>query len=155
MALELGIDIGDLQATILTGYPGSIASTWQQAGRSGRGKERSLSFLIGLDNPLDQYFMRHPEFFFQKSVENALINPDNPYILQAHLLCAAWELPLTSGDENLFGLLFNQQKAELEKQHMLRERAHRWYLSPSISYPAQSINIRSASTQNFINHGEG
>ena len=101
-ALELGIDIGDLEATILTGYPGSIASTWQQAGRSGRGKQQSLSFLIGRDNPLDQYLMRHPEFFFQKNFENALVNPDNPYILRAHLLCAAWEMPLTRSRRKIF-----------------------------------------------------
>ncbi|OGN89643.1 MAG: hypothetical protein A2Z74_00490 [Chloroflexi bacterium RBG_13_46_9] len=89
-ALELGIDIGDLDATVLTGYPGSISSTWQQAGRSGRGKEKALSVLIGLDNPLDQYFMRHPDFFFHRAYENALVNPENTYILRAHLLCAAW-----------------------------------------------------------------
>jgi len=148
-ALELGIDIGDLEATVLTGYPGSIASTWQQAGRSGRGEERSLSFLIGLDNPLDQYFMRHPEFFFQKSFENALVNPDNPYILKAHLLCAAWELPLTSGDEDFFGGMLEKERAELERQGVIRERGGRWYLSPRISYPAQSINIRSTSGENF------
>ncbi len=149
VALELGIDIGDLEATVLTGYPGSIASTWQQAGRSGRGRRSSLSFLIGLDSPLDQYFMRHPEFFFQKSFEHALINPENPYILRAHLLCAAWELPLTSNDEKLFGSLFSPTRAELEKQYMLRERKGRWYLSPTISYPAQAINIRSTSGENF------
>jgi len=149
VALELGIDIGDLEATVLTGYPGSIASTWQQAGRSGRGRERSLSFLIGLDNPLDQYFMRHPEFFFQKSFENALVNPDNPYILKAHLLCAAWELPLTSHDENVFGALYWQQRSELEGQGMLRERNRRWYLAPAIAYPAQAINIRATSGENF------
>jgi len=148
-ALELGIDIGDLEATVLTGYPGSIASTWQQAGRSGRGREESLSFLIGLDNPLDQYFMRHPDFFFQKSFENVLVNPDNPYILRAHLLCAAWELPLSSGDENFFGSALSQERAELEGQGMLRERKGRWYLSPIIAYPAQSINIRSTSRENF------
>jgi DEAD/DEAH box helicase domain-containing protein len=148
-ALELGIDIGDLGATILTGYPGSIASTWQQAGRSGRGRDESLSFLIGLDNPLDQYFMRHPDFFFQKSFENALVNPDNPYILRAHLLCAAWELPLSSHDEKFFGFALSQERAELEEQGMLRERNGRWYLSPAIAYPAQSINIRSTSRQNF------
>jgi DEAD/DEAH box helicase domain-containing protein len=149
VALELGIDIGDLDATVLTGYPGSIASTWQQAGRSGRGREGSLSFLIGLDNPLDQYFMHHPESFFQKSFENALVNPDNHYILRAHLLCAAWELPLTSEDEKFFGPLFAQEIAELEKESLLRERKQKWHLSPTISYPAQAINIRSTSGVNY------
>ncbi|MFC2006378.1 DEAD/DEAH box helicase [Chloroflexota bacterium] len=148
VALELGIDIGDLEATVLTGYPGSIASTWQQAGRSGRGKSGSLSFLIGLDSPLDQYFMRHPDFFFQKSFENALVNPENPYILRAHLLCAAWELPLISSDEDFFGPMFAQERTELEG-HMLKERGRRWYLSPSIAYPARTINIRSTSGDNF------
>jgi len=148
-ALELGIDIGDLEATVLTGYPGSIASTWQQAGRSGRGREKSLSFLIGLDNPLDQYFMHHPESFFQKSFENALINPDNPYILRAHLLCAAWEWPLNSDDEQIFGAACRQEQAELERQGLLKERKGKWYLSPRIAYPAQNINIRSSSGQNL------
>jgi DEAD/DEAH box helicase domain-containing protein len=149
VALELGIDIGDLDATVLTGYPGSIASTWQQAGRSGRGREGSLSFLIGLDNPLDQYLMRHPEFFFQKNFENALVNPDNTYILKAHLLCAAWEIPLTGNDNKYFGDCFSDVKTELEKQGMLRERRYRWYLPPAISYPAQAINIRSTSGESY------
>ncbi len=148
-ALELGIDIGDLEATLLTGYPGSIASTWQQAGRSGRGRDESLSILIGLDNPLDQYFMRHPDFFFQNTVENALVNPVNPYILRAHLLCAAWELPLSRGDEEIFGPTSNQERAELTNQGLLKERKGRWYLSPSIAYPAQGINIRSTSGESF------
>ena len=148
-ALELGINIGDLEATVLTGYPGSIASTWQQAGRSGRGRERSLSFLIGLDNPLDQYFMHHPEFFFQKNFETALINPDNPYILKAHLLCAAWEWPLNSHDEKIFGAAFQQEKTELEGQGLLKEGKGKWYVSPRIAYPAQGISIRSSSGQNL------
>jgi DEAD/DEAH box helicase domain-containing protein len=148
-ALELGVDIGDLEATVLTGYPGSIASTWQQAGRSGRGRDQSLSFLIGLDNPLDQYFMRHPDSFFQKSFENALVNPDNPYIMRAHLLCAAWELPLNSEDENFFGSVLGQERAVLERQGLIKERNGRWYLSSSIAYPAQNINIRSTSGENF------
>ena len=148
-ALELGIDIGDLEATVLTGYPGSIASTWQQAGRSGRGRNESLSFLIGLDNPLDQYFMRHPDFFFQKIFENALVNPSNPYILRAHLLCAAWELPLSSEGEEIFGPALNQERAELEGRGLLKERKGRWYLSPAIAYPAQGINIRSTSWENY------
>lgn len=149
VALELGIDIGDLEATVLTGYPGSIASTWQQAGRSGRGRERSLSFLIGLDNPLDQYFMRHPDFFFGKNFENALINPDNPYILRAHLLCAAWELPLTGNDEKIFGDAFQNQKTLLLEQGLLREHRHRWHPSPSITYPSREVSIRSTSGENF------
>ena len=148
-ALELGIDIGDLEATVLTGYPGSIASTWQQAGRSGRGKDESLSFLIGRDNPLDQYLMRHPDYFFQKNFENTLVNPDNPYILRAHLLCAAWELPLNSEDEDFFGSLLAQETAALEEQGLLRKRGGKWYLSPATAYPAQSINIRSTSGENF------
>jgi DEAD/DEAH box helicase domain-containing protein len=148
-ALELGIDVGDLDATVLTGYPGSIASTWQQAGRSGRSKSRSLSILIGLDNPLDQYFMRHPDSFFGQRFENALVNPENPYILRVQLLCAAWELPLDSEDGKIFGPAFNQQVEELARETMLRERRGRWYLSPGITYPAQSVNIRSASGENY------
>jgi DEAD/DEAH box helicase domain-containing protein len=146
-ALELGIDIGDLEATVLTGYPGSIASTWQQAGRGGRRGGKSISFLIGLDNPLDQYFMRHPGSFFGKSFENALVNPDNPYILRAHLLCAAWELPLSS--EEVFGSAFDRERVGLGGEGLLRERKGKWYPSPAIAYPAQSINIRSTSGENF------
>jgi len=149
-ALELGIDIGDLEATVLAGYPGSIASTWQQAGRGGRRGGKSISFLIGLDNPLDQYFMRHPNSFFGKSFENALVNPDNPYILRAHLLCAAWELPLTSGDGEVFGSAFDRERVGLEGEGLLREqKSGKWYLAPVIAYPAQSINIRSTSGENF------
>jgi DEAD/DEAH box helicase domain-containing protein len=150
VALELGIDIGGLDATILNGYPGSIASTWQQAGRSGRGKEQSISFLIGWDNPLDQYIMHHPEAFFGKNVENALVNPGNHYILRAHLLCAAWEIPLTDNDEVFFGPLYKKEREELEKEGLLRERRFRWHLSPGISYPARAINIRSTSGENYL-----
>ncbi len=150
VALELGIDIGGLDATLLNGYPGSIASTWQQAGRSGRGKEQSISFLVAWDNPLDQYFMNHPWAFFQKSVENALVNPDNHYILRGHLLCAAWELPLASEDDNYFGLNFAGEIKELEAEGLLRERRRKWYLSPNIAYPAQAINIRSSSSDNYL-----
>lgn len=148
-ALELGIDIGDLDATVLAGYPGSIASTWQQAGRSGRSQEQSMSFLVALDGPLDQYFMRHAGFFFQKSVENALVNPGNPYILRAHLLCAAWECPLDADDEKFFGPALIDERQLLEEQGILRERNQKWYLSPTISYPAQAVNIRSSTGQNF------
>jgi len=148
-ALELGIDIGDLEATVLAGYPGTIASTWQQAGRSGRRQEQSVSFLVALNNPLDQYYMRHPDSFFGKSFENALVNPANPYILRAHLLCAAWECPLDSDDEKIFGPAFAPERDMLAEQGVLRERNRRWYLSPAIAYPAQAVNIRSTSGRSF------
>ncbi len=148
-ALELGVDVGDLEATVLTGYPGSIASAWQQAGRSGRSRERAMSFLIGLDNPLDQYFMRHPDYFFGRSVENALVNPDNPYIRRAHLLCAAWELPLSRGDEPFFGPNLERDLEQMESDGILRHRNRRWYLTPAIAYPAQTVNIRSTSGENY------
>ncbi len=148
-ALELGVDIGDLDATVLIGYPGSISSTWQQAGRSGRSKENSLSFLIGLNNPLDQYLMRHPDFFFGKSHENALIDPDNLRILKPHLICAAWELPLSDSEEELFGDGCSQAEAELEGEGLLRKQRGRWHPSPRVVYPAQDINIRSTSSQNY------
>jgi DEAD/DEAH box helicase domain-containing protein len=148
-ALELGIDIGDLEATVLAGYPGSIASTWQQAGRSGRSQDQSISFLVAFDNPLDQYFMRHPDSFFGKNFENALVNPGNPYILRAHLLCAAWECPLDNDDEKIFGTALIKEREVLEEEGILKERNQKWYLSPAIAYPAQAVNIRSTSGQNF------
>jgi DEAD/DEAH box helicase domain-containing protein len=148
-ALELGINIGDLDATVLSGYPGSISSTWQQAGRSGRGQGRSISFLIGLNSPLDQYFMRHPDAFFGQSFENALINPNNQYILREHLPCAAWELPLTDGDRDFFGFAFERERDFLAAQGVLKERKSRWYPSPSVAYPAQRINIRATSADSY------
>ncbi|MBM2831360.1 MAG: box helicase protein [Dehalococcoidia bacterium] len=116
-----------------------------------------MSILIGLDNPLDQYFMRHPEDFFHKSFEHALINPDNPNILRAHLLCAAWELPLEEEDERVFGPLFAQTKAEMEGGGMLRRHGRRSYITPALSYPAQGVSIRSTSAQRYaiIESGQG
>jgi DEAD/DEAH box helicase domain-containing protein len=149
-ALEVGIDIGDLEATVLTGYPGSVSSTWQQAGRSGRARQKALTFLIGSDNPLDQYFMRHPEDFFGKNYENALINPDNNYILQAHLACAAWEKPVGQSDGNYFGDAMPPVLNEMEQQGLLRQRGEKWYFTPSMQYPAQNINIRSTSGAGYI-----
>ncbi|MGD2207177.1 MAG: DEAD/DEAH box helicase [Anaerolineae bacterium] len=98
-ALELGIDIGDLDASVLVGFPGTIASLWQQAGRAGRGTRRALTVLIALDDPLDQYFMGHPRDLFGRPHEHALIDPSNPYILEQHLPCAAHEVPLSRGSE--------------------------------------------------------
>ena len=148
-ALELGIDIGDLEATVLTGYPGSISSTWQQAGRSGRGSSGSLSFLIAQDNPLDQYFMRHPDSFFGKKYEYALTNPENLSILKSHLLCAAWEKPLDGNDSRFFGAAFDKAALELKEEGRLRQGSGRWYLAPSLAYPAQEVNVRSTSGKNY------
>ncbi len=147
-ALELGVDIGELDATILTGYPGSIASTFQQAGRSGRRGELSLSILIGSENPLDQYFMRYPEALFGKDFEHALISPTNPHILKPHLLCAAWEFPLTDADRKYFGD-FDETIMELRKEGLFRVRGKRWYPTPSVTYPARNVNIRSCSAVNY------
>ncbi len=154
-ALELGIDIGDLDATILTGYPGSIASAWQQAGRSGRRGEGSLSFMIGMANPLDQYFMRHPQEFFDKPHEHVLVSPSNPYILRPHLLCAAFEWPLTASDKALFGEESTHHIKALEEQGLLKSHRNRWHLSPEIDYPAKEVNIRSATSRDYVIVVEG
>src|SRR4030067_1057634 len=94
-ALELGIDIGQLSAAVLAGYPGTIASTWQQMGRAGRTGDLSAAFLVASSDPLDQYIVHHPEYFFEHSPEPGLINPDNLLVLTSHLKCAAFELPIT------------------------------------------------------------
>ena len=146
-AMELGIDVGDLDATILTGYPGSIASAWQQAGRSGRRGERSLSVLVARDDPLDQYLMRHPETFFGKTHESARISPANPYILKPHLLCAAYEAPLTMDDTEFFGPDLLWYADELVEESFMHTRQGRWHLEPEIRYPAQDVNIRSTSSR--------
>ncbi len=146
-AMELGIDIGDLDATIITGYPGSIASAWQQAGRSGRRGERSLSVLVALENPLDQYLMRHPETFFGRPHESARISPGNPYILKPHLLCAAYEAPLVMEDTEFFGPDLLWYAGELESDGFLRATSGRWHLQPEIEYPAKDVNIRATSAR--------
>ena len=154
-ALELGVDIGDLDATVLTGYPGSIASVWQQAGRSGRRGARSLSALVALDNPLDQYFMRHPDIFFGKTCEHALISPSNPHILQPHLLCAAYEFPLTELDIKYFGPEMSGHVAALVEQGLMHERRATWYLSATVAYPAERVNLRSTSNDPYTIVEEG
>ena len=141
-AMGLGIDIGDLDATVLTGSPGSVASMWQRAGRSG---ERSLSVFVAQDNPLDQYLMNHPDAFFGKPHEVARISPANLYILKSHLLCAAYEAPLAVGDEELFGGALPQYAQELVEDELLHTRLGRWHPAPHVNRPAQDVNIRSTS----------
>jgi DEAD/DEAH box helicase domain-containing protein len=148
-ALELGIDIGDIDASILTGYPGSIASAWQQAGRSGRRGSESLSVLLGRDDPMDQYLMRHPDFFFGRAHEHARIAPANQYVLGPHLLCAAYEMPLTVQDTSLFGPTFEPLLESLVKQGDLVQRRGGYFLSPTVVYPAGMVNIRTVSPDSY------
>ena len=148
-ALELGIDIGQLDACVMCGYPGTIASTWQQAGRAGRRSNESLMILVASSNPLDQYIIGHPDYFFGQSPERAFINPDNLYILLNHLKCAAYELPFQEGEK--FG---NVEETDellhyLADQNILRLVSGRWYWMVE-EFPQAGVNLRSASDQNFL-----
>jgi DEAD/DEAH box helicase domain-containing protein len=148
-ALELGIDIGQLDVCLLCGYPGTIASTWQQAGRAGRRQGESLTILIASSSPLDQYIVNHPDFFFGRSPERALINPDNLYILINHLKCAAYELPFEEGE--LFGGLTStpEMLEYLCEERILQKTGGRYYWMAE-EFPQAGISLRSASDQNFV-----
>ncbi len=148
-ALELGMDIGGLDAVVLTGYPGSLASTWQQAGRSGRRGETSLAVLIATDDPLDQYLMRHPEFVHDRPMEHARIATENPIIFSKHLLCAAYESLLVEGDSSFFGSSLQRRIAELENSGDIVNSDDGWRISPQMGYPAQNVNLRSSTEQMF------
>jgi len=143
-ALELGVDIGELEACIMNGYPGTIASTWQQAGRAGRRQGESLAVLVAADDPLDQYLMRHPDFIFGTPCEEAVIDLENPRILGAHLACAAYELPLREGDEEYFGADMWHILEELKRDEVLGTKGKLWYYA-GLTSPAQEVNLRSAS----------
>ena len=148
-ALELGVDIGNLDATVHVGYPGTIASLRQQAGRAGRGTRPALGILIGQDNPLDQYFMRHPEDLLGRTPEHALIDPDNPYIVANHVRCAVHEGSLTTEEgRRWFGPTFEAAADGWREQGVFTLRGgateadDRWYYAPT-DYPAQDVGIRS------------
>ena len=147
-ALELGIDIGGLGAAVLVGYPGTIASTWQQAGRAGRGDDPALAVLIASANPLDQFLAHHPDYFFGRSPEQALINPDHLLILLNHLRCAMFELPFGKGET--FG---GQPVDEYLKFLVTNSESHfsegRFYWMAD-SYPAAALSLRSASPENVV-----
>jgi DEAD/DEAH box helicase domain-containing protein len=129
-ALELGIDVGSLDAVIIAGYPGTMMSTRQQAGRAGRKGGDSLAILVAMANPLDQYFMRHPHHFFSRSHEHAIIDTKNPYIVSGHLLCAAAELPLReTPDREYFGETFPDLLSELESSDLIRKTSRGWVYS--------------------------
>jgi DEAD/DEAH box helicase domain-containing protein len=147
-ALELGIDVGSLDAAVLAGYPGTIASTWQRAGRAGRRNGVSCAVLVASSNPLDQFIIKHPDYFFSGSPEHAYIQPDNLEILVNHLKCAAFELPIES--DEIFG--------DVDLSLLCKRLAEAGYLHKSGSYwhwiqeayPADAVSLRSISSDNFV-----
>ncbi|MCX5123491.1 DEAD/DEAH box helicase [Streptomyces sp. NBC_00193] len=126
-ALELGVDVSGLDAVLITGYPGTRASLWQQAGRAGRSGQGALAVLVARDDPLDTYLVHHPEALFQQPVEATVLDPDNPYVLAPHLCAAAAELPLTEPDLDLFGPAARDLLPQLEAAKLLRRRATAWH----------------------------
>jgi DEAD/DEAH box helicase domain-containing protein len=126
-ALELGVDIAGLDAVVLAGFPGTLASVWQQAGRAGRGARDALVVFVARDDPLDTYLVHHPEAVFGRPVEATVLDPDNPHVLGPHLCCAAAELPLVEVDLSLFGEGALDTLAALEGRTPLRRRRTGWY----------------------------
>jgi len=147
-ALELGIDIGDLEACIMVGYPGTIASAWQQAGRAGRRTGSSLAILIAKSNPMDQFIVENPDYFFSRSPEHCRVNPDNLLILLHHIKSAAFELPFEEGEkfgkEDLVELL-----TYLEEKGVIHRVDQRWHWSAE-SYPADEVSLRTVNPENIV-----
>ncbi len=142
-ALEMGIDIGGLDVCILVGYPGTMVTTWQRSGRVGRWGQDSLVLLVAQPDALDQYFMKHPQEFFSRHFEAAVLDPHNPYVVRAHLPCAAQELPLDRQTETVFDLSAYQELiSSLEKDRQLLRAAasDSWYASSR--FPQKEVNIR-------------
>ena len=146
-ALELGVDIGQLDACFIAGYPGTIASTWQQAGRAGRRSDTSVAVLVASSVPLDQYIINSSDYFFKETPESAVIDPDNLSILISHIKCAAFELPFVPGEN------FGSEELEdilqfLEDKGIIHFTRNKWHWM-SEAYPADEVSLRSASTENF------
>ncbi|NZA28239.1 DEAD/DEAH box helicase [Luteimonas sp. SJ-92] len=147
-ALELGVDIGSLDVVVLNGYPGSVSATWQRFGRAGRRRKPSLGVLVASSQPMDQYIVRHPEFFAAANPEHARIEPDQPLILMDHIRCAAFELPFADGDA--FGPVEPGPWLEvLAESGVLHREDGRWEWIAD-SYPAQAVNLRSVADGNFV-----
>ncbi|HWV56658.1 MAG TPA: DEAD/DEAH box helicase [Longimicrobiales bacterium] len=147
-ALELGVDIGALDVCILNGYPGTIAGTWQRLGRAGRRNRPALGVLVATSQPLDQYIVRTPEFFFGASPEVARIDPDQLLILLDHVRCAAFELPFEDG-ERFGGEELEELLNYLQEQGVLHREGNRWHWMTD-SYPANSVSLRSVAEGNFV-----
>lgn len=148
-ALELGIDIGSLTACVLCGYPGTVASTWQQAGRAGRRKDTALTVMVASSAALDQYIIHHPEYFLSRSPEHALLQPNNLYVLLSHIKCAAYELPFEEGE--MFGDVRDtaQFLQFLAEGNILRNVDGKYFWMAE-DFPAGEISLRSAAAENFL-----
>jgi DEAD/DEAH box helicase domain-containing protein len=148
-ALELGINIGGMDACIMAGYPGTIASTWQQSGRAGRRAGTSLALLVAGASPLDQYIVSHPDYFFGRTPEQALLNPDNLAIAVNHVRCASFELPFEEGEP--LGRFPHTQEVLtfLEEEGILRHSRDRWHWTGE-TYPAEAVSLRTAEMDNFL-----
>lgn len=140
-ALELGIDIGSLDASILVGYPGTIASTWQQAGRAGRTGSDSVVFMIADNSPIDQYLVANQDYIFAQTPEQAVIDPDNPHITIGHLKSASFELPLSDDEAERFGEFSIPILEMMEEDGTVRHLNNYWYWA-STEYPAAEVNLR-------------
>jgi DEAD/DEAH box helicase domain-containing protein len=147
-ALELGIDVGSLDACVMAGYPGSIASTWQRAGRAGRRSGSSCAVFVASSAPLDQFIVQHPEYFFGSSPEHAHIQPDNLEILVNHLKCAAFELPI-SPDEQFGNVNLPELCEHLGEAGFLHQSGGDWHWIDD-AYPADTISLRSVTSDNFV-----
>ena len=147
-ALELGVDIGHLDVSVLAGYPGTIASLWQQAGRAGRRSGFSGAIFVASSAPLDQFMATHPDYLFGAAPEHARINPDNPFILVNHLKCAAFELPFDP-DGRFGDLDVRRELAALEDEGILHQAGGRWHWA-SETYPADHVSLRTVTTDNFL-----
>ena len=146
-ALELGIDIGSLDSVIISGYPGTIISSWQQAGRAGRGSSDSLVTLVAFQNPLDQYFMKHPDDFFGRPHEQAIIDLHNQYISLGHIMCASSELPINEEvDRQFFPELLSESIRALEQENLIRKTPRGWVYSGT-ARTTEVVNLESISHQ--------
>ena len=154
-ALELGIDVSGLDAVLLAGWPGTRASMWQQAGRAGRAGAESLAVLVAADDPLDTYLVNHPDAVFGASVEAAVLDPENPYVLGPHLAAAAAELPLTEADEAYFGTSMVPLLDRLAASGVLRRRPTGWFWAEG-DRPTDRVSLRgSGATLRIADHRTG
>jgi len=152
-ALELGIDIGQLTACVMAGYPGSMASAWQQAGRAGRRADSAVAVMVASSAPVDQYVVNHPDYFFGKPPESGVVDPNNLVILMSHIKCSAFELPFADGEKFGYGKTrvdaTNEILEYLEENKVLHHAEGRWHWMTD-AYPAEAVGLRTATPENVV-----